>query len=351
MKKSPVLLLLFGIFIHPSQQWLSIIQVSNVSVAEEDLCQIKYGLHHRQIQFCQRNLHLMPYVSIGTSLALEECQLQFQNRHWNCKLFENNQLIGNILDSETKESAYIHALTSAGIAYAITKACSSGQLRSCGCDMTTIDQDRNNSMRWMGCSDNTFYGTEMARKFVNLRENRKKTATSLLNRYNNQVGIRTILSANERRCKCHGVSGSCEFKSCWQSLQPFTQIAKQLKEFYDNSIEVQFQRSSLDSKIRFTPKNVPFHREQQVFYGKKLIFIISSPNYCESNLSLGSFGTKGRVCNRNSRAIDSCDLLCCNRGYQSKIITIQRQCNCRFQWCCHVQCQNCVTTQEISYCL
>ncbi|UJR15953.1 hypothetical protein I4U23_002873 [Adineta vaga] len=350
MKKLFVLFLIF-FFIYPSEQWLSIIQVSNRSLSTEDLCQTKYGLNHRQIQFCQRNVHLMPYIYLGANLAIEECQVQFKNRHWNCKLFENNQLIGKILDSETKESAYIHALTSAGIAYTITKACSSGQLRSCGCDMTMIDKNQNNSMRWMGCSDNTFYGTEIARKFVNLRETRKKTQTSLLNRYNNQIGIRMILSSNERRCKCHGISGSCELKSCWHSLHSFTRIANQLKEFYDNSIEVHLQRSTIDSKVRFLPKNIPLHQEQNMIYENKLIFIISSPNYCEFNLSLGSFGTKGRICNRNSRAIDGCDLLCCNRGYQSKITTIKNQCNCRFQWCCHVQCQNCMTTQEISYCL
>ncbi len=81
------------------------------------------------------------------------------------------------------------------------------------------------------------------------------------------------------------------------------------------------------------------------------MFLNSSPNYCELNLSVGSLGTRGRICDRTSRAIDGCDLLCCNRGYQSHILTIHNQCNCRFQWCCHVQCQNCVTTQEISRCL
>ncbi len=155
----------------------------------------------------------------------------------------------------------------------------------------------------------------------------------------------------DRQCKCHGVSGSCEFKSCWRSLRSFTQIANQLKEFYDNSIEVYLQRSLLDRKIRFIPRNIPFQKTKQSTYKNDLIFLNLSPNYCELNLSVGSFGTKGRLCNRNSRAIDGCDLLCCNRGYQSQIMIIHSQCNCRFQWCCHVECQKCVTTQEISRCL
>jgi wnt family len=41
----------------------------------------------------------MPFIRFGTNLALEECKVQFKNRHWNCTLFQDNYLIGNILDS------------------------------------------------------------------------------------------------------------------------------------------------------------------------------------------------------------------------------------------------------------
>ncbi|CAF1166223.1 unnamed protein product [Rotaria sordida] len=346
--------ILFFILINSSEQWLSIIQLCNISSVRRQLCHIKYGLNHRQIRFCQRNQYIMPFICSGTNLALEQCQTQFKNRHWNCTLFKDNDLIGNILDSGTKESAYVHALTSAGIAYAITKACTNGRLNSCGCDMTITDKYLNESIRWTGCSDNVLFATEIARKFVNFREYETKTQTNLLNIHNNQVGIRTILSSVDHQCKCYGVSGSCELKSCWRSLRSFTYIANQLKEFYDNSIEVYIEQSLIEKKLQFIPKNIPFEKEKQsisITFQNDLIFINSSPNYCELNLSIGSFGTIGRVCNRNSRAIDGCDLLCCNRGYQSQIVTIRNQCNCRFQWCCYVQCQNCVITQEISRCL
>ena len=41
----------------------------------------------------------MPFIRFGTNLALDECQNQFKNRHWNCTLFKDTHLIGNILDS------------------------------------------------------------------------------------------------------------------------------------------------------------------------------------------------------------------------------------------------------------
>lgn len=166
--------------------------------------------------------------------------------------------------------------------------------------------------------------------------------------------MKTILSSVDRQCKCHGVSGSCEFKICWRSLYPFSQIAQQLKEYYDESIEVHLQPRLSDSKLRFVPRNLPFDTDQETISTKfknDLIFYRSSPNYCERNLSSGSLGTIGRVCNRSSRAIDGCDLLCCDRGYKIDTITVYNKCNCRFQWCCYVQCQSCVESKEITSCL
>ncbi len=77
----------------------SIIQVSDISFATHGICHIKYGLSYRQIRFCQRNEALMPFIRFGANLALEECKIQFKNRHWNCTIFKDHHLIGNILDS------------------------------------------------------------------------------------------------------------------------------------------------------------------------------------------------------------------------------------------------------------
>ena len=34
----------------------------------------------------------------------------------------------------TKEMAFVHAIASAGVAHALTRACSAGELENCGCD-------------------------------------------------------------------------------------------------------------------------------------------------------------------------------------------------------------------------
>ena len=39
-------------------------------------------------------------------------------------------------------------------------------------------------------------------------------------------------------CKCHGVSGSCEMKTCWRAMPPFKEVGSILKEKFDGATEV-----------------------------------------------------------------------------------------------------------------
>ena len=57
----------------------------------------------------------------------------------------------------TREAAYLLAVTSAGVAHAVTKACSSGKHVHCGCDRTVYDHPSGKNHRWSGCSDNIFF--------------------------------------------------------------------------------------------------------------------------------------------------------------------------------------------------
>lgn len=56
---------------------------------------------------------------------------------------------------------------------------------------------------------------------------------------------------------------------------------------------------------------------------------------------LDILGTRGRQCNKTSHGIDGCRLLCCGRGYQTRVRTVSEQCNCKFEWCCTVKCETC----------
>jgi wingless-type MMTV integration site family protein 5 len=57
-----------------------------------------------------------------------------------------------------KESAFIHAITSAGVVDAISRACRDGQLATCGCSTAPRPQELKAEWRWGGCGDNLKYG-------------------------------------------------------------------------------------------------------------------------------------------------------------------------------------------------
>ena len=93
--------------------------------------------------------------------------------------------------SGTRESAFVLAVTSAGISHAVTKACSSGMHDSCGCDRTIYDHERQPNFEWSGCSDNIHFGAAFSRKFLDSREKgrvQRNPKLGLTNLHNNHVG-------------------------------------------------------------------------------------------------------------------------------------------------------------------
>jgi hypothetical protein len=39
-------------------------------------------------------------------------------------------------------------------------------------------------------------------------------------------------------CKCHGVSGSCELRTCWRAMPTFRKVGDVIKEKFDGATEV-----------------------------------------------------------------------------------------------------------------
>lgn len=92
------------------------------------------------------------------------------------------------------------------------------------------------------------------------------------------------------------------------------------------------------------------HRKFQVPKRSELVHLEPSPNYCERDLSLGSFGTAGRLCNRTAHSLDGCHILCCGRGYNTHRTISTQQCKCIFEWCCSVRCDSCTSVTETFSC-
>lgn len=97
----------------------------------------------------------------------------------------------------------MHAISSAGVVFAITRACSQGELKSCSCDPKKKGsaKDSKGHFDWGGCSDNIDYGIKFARAFVDAKERRGKDARALMNLHNNRAGRKVgIHPADAWRC-------------------------------------------------------------------------------------------------------------------------------------------------------
>ncbi|MPC72093.1 Protein Wnt-7b [Portunus trituberculatus] len=150
------------------------------------------------------------------------------------------------------------------------------------------------------------------------------------------------------QCKCHGVSGSCTVKTCWKTLPPFTLVGKHLFHKYKKAKSVTVHKSRRRSSLHL--RLMRAKRRGRRPRKSHLVYLEKSPNYCQMNPAVGSLGTAGRSCNRTSSGSGGCNLLCCGRGYNTHQYTRTWHCNCKFYWCCYVQCNTCMEDAEEHTC-
>ncbi|XP_064219505.1 protein Wnt-4 isoform X2 [Aotus nancymaae] len=212
----------------------------------------------------------------------------------------------------TREAAFVYAISSAGVAFAVTRACSSGELEKCGCDRT-VHGVSPEGFQWSGCSDNIAYGVAFSQSFVDVRERSKGASSSraLMNLHNNEAGRK---------------------------------VGHALKEKFDGATEVEPRR--VGSSRALVPRNAQFkpHTDED------LVYLEPSPDFCEQDMRSGVLGTRGRTCNKTSKAIDGCELLCCGRGFHTAQVELAERCSCKFHWCCFVKCRQCQRLVELHTC-
>ncbi|XP_023228816.1 protein Wnt-1-like [Centruroides sculpturatus] len=280
-------------------------------------------LRRKQERLVQENPGVLLAISKGLKMALHEC---------------------------CRETAFVYAITSAGVTHAVSRACSEGLMETCTCDYrhrgpTGADWE------WGGCNDNVDFGYKFARAFVDAAE-RGRDLRYIMNLHNNEAGRMHVSAEMRRECKCHGMSGSCTVKTCWMRLPLFRDVGNNLKDRFDGASRVlvsnqgNFRRYK--RKYRFQLK--PYNPEHKLPSRKDLVYFEASPDFCVPNPKLGIVGTKGRTCNDTSIGVDGCDLMCCNRGYVTEVREDFQRCACTFHWCCQVKCKICKVKKTVHTC-
>ncbi|XP_078607863.1 protein Wnt-4-like isoform X1 [Branchiostoma floridae x Branchiostoma japonicum] len=299
----------------------------------------------RQKIMCEKFPRATTKVREGANLGIQECQHQFKHRLWNCSTADIS-VLQRLLSIRSRETAFLHAIVSAGVAYGVARACSTGELQECSCSKAKTKpppgaESAGGEWEWGGCSHNIRFGDNLSKEFMDANEVAADD-TGLMNLHNNEAGRKAIKSNMKVTCKCHGVSGSCATMVCWESMPSFRQVGDLIMGKYHGATYVKINKKG--SRLRQRNKR---HKRPTAH---DVVYLDDSPDYCEVDVAKGSYGTHGRKCNRTSAGVDGCQLLCCNRDFVSREEITEESCNCKFKWCCEVTCKKCKKKELVHYC-
>ncbi|XP_078470184.1 protein Wnt-11 [Lampetra fluviatilis] len=329
-------------------RWLAISRVPVEQVWNHTgLCRGLGGFVGEQTQLCRRQLDVAPVLAQAARDTLRACTKAFADMRWNCSTAERAPNFSPDLERGTRESAFVYALSAAAASHGVARACAAGDLASCSCAPTPAEAP-SADFRWGGCGDNLRHGLAVGGRFADAPMRAKKSArgqvSRLMNLHNNEVGRQALLSSVETKCKCHGISGSCSVKTCWKGTRDLAAIAAELKSRYLSASKVTHRH--VGTRHQLVPRDMDIRPVRD----DELVYTVGSPDYCAVNERLGSPGTQDRQCNKTSSGSDSCDLMCCGRGYNPYSETLVERCHCKYHWCCYVTCKKCERTVERYVC-
>ncbi|XP_024244605.1 protein Wnt-6-like [Oncorhynchus nerka] len=317
------------------------------------ICRKTKRLAGKQAELCQTQPEIVHEVAKGAKLGVRECQYQFRFRRWNCT--SQNKYFGKILQQDIRETAFVYAITAAGVTHAVTQACSMGELLQCGCEATrsrapprpasfsTTTSVEGVKWEWGGCGDDVEFGYEKSKQFMDAKRKKGKSdIRTLIDLHNNEAGRLAVRNYMRTECKCHGLSGSCTLRTCWKKMPHFREVGDRLLERFNGASKVM---GGNDGKTL-----IPVGQNIKPPDKQDLIYSAESPDFCSPNRKTGSLGTRGRMCNSTAMDVSGCDLLCCERGYRDETVVFEENCLCRFHWCCVVQCKKCSVRKELSLC-
>lgn len=177
-----------------------------------------------------------------------------------------------------RERSFLNAIVAAGLAHAMTKACSQGELPGeCSCDKRIRSRNNKGKIEWIGCSDDIDFGSKFSRDFTDNLDSSESESSSMIDSHNYEVGRRVFKSTTDITCTCQdGDTGLCAAKRCWRHLGSFSDVGDELMKRYESATHVQPSNKG-PTKLRPVKRGVRKPKK------KDLVFIEDSPDYCQAN--------------------------------------------------------------------
>ena len=159
--------------------------------------------------------------------------------------------------------------------------------------------------------------------------------------------LQVVQDEVKTKCRCHGLSGSCTIKTCWNEAPTASVIATILKEKYDSAQQVQVDIPNFGGQptLRYLSKEQD-HLQPQL---TELVYLQQSTDLCLTKANY----TQGKVClpqamadqeglNQEQSNLTPCESLCCSGQHYTTYGHRNSTCDCVFLWCCEVHCRTCV---------
>lgn len=91
-----------------------------------------------------------------------------------------------------------------------------------------------------------------------------------------------------RKCRCHGISGSCTTQTCWIQVAPFEEISRKLKDLHRKSVRVTHNAVEKSIIIGNSASDVLVQVKEIPGTENRLIYMVRSPDYCVTNFTEGN---------------------------------------------------------------
>ncbi|CAH1130295.1 unnamed protein product [Ceutorhynchus assimilis] len=324
---------------------------SELVLNPKQMCKRARRSRSKMADICINKPGLLQHIAGGIGLAQAECQYQFRYRRWNCTSAKKS--IKKVMLRDTRETGFVNAIIAAGITYQVTRACTKGEPLDCSCNKNK-NRKKNKKKKyinvpegdwaWSGCGENIEYGIKRSKDFLDTPYKKRSDMKTLVKLHNYVAGRLAIKNYTRRECKCHGLSGTCTLKTCMRKMPNFREVGNRLKQRFDGAAKVipgNDGQSFIPEGDTIKPPG-----KSDLVYSEDSI----PTDFCHLNTTLGSFGTQGRSCNGTSQGEDGCGILCCARGFQTYEKVVQKNCQCKFHYCCDVKCEICNETVKYSIC-
>ena len=178
-----------------------------------------------QKRLCKMNTQFEPALNRAAKHTMKICSESMSH-----KMSEDVQKLPFMtptLKKPTPESAYLHGLSSGQLITAVHKLCLTGAVDSQPCDMENVSN----------------FVTEFTSVMSLVK---RKRSFGQIEIHNSKIGRGLAWKSQKSLCKCHGTSGSCLAKTCWETAPLAEHLGKLAMEKYTNSIGIKVSRENTD---------------------------------------------------------------------------------------------------------